>query len=73
MIFIQDVGPHGEADSGGLRHYEVRINHGLIARFDHHRREGLAVCLRRRGSGAGQAGAGCLQGGDGEPGEVEKD
>ena len=36
-----------EEDSGGLRNYEVRINCKLITSFQHSRRDGLAVCLRK--------------------------
>ena len=45
-IIITNVSKHGHL--GGTHQYEVRINLGpVIARFEHVREEGLAVCLRR--------------------------
>lgn len=35
-----------EFSPNGLNHYEVRINHKVIATFDHVRADGLAECLR---------------------------
>lgn len=35
----------GEVDELGRAHYRLQINHKLIAEFDHHRKDGLAVCL----------------------------
>jgi hypothetical protein len=45
MIAIVNMGPHDDADKGGLRTYEVRINSEAICRFEHRRAEGLARCL----------------------------
>lgn len=46
MIAIVNIGPQ-DNDSGGWRDYEVRINHEVIVRFRHERRDGLAVCLMK--------------------------
>lgn len=45
MISIVQTAKHDE-DPGGLRTYEVRINRVVITAFRHHRRNGLAECLR---------------------------
>jgi len=36
-----------DGDPGGVRTYEIRINHEVIATFRHRRSDGLAVCLRQ--------------------------
>lgn len=46
MIAIVNVGPQ-DKNPGGLRNYEVRINHKVICTFTHYRRDGLAECLRK--------------------------
>ena len=46
MIAIVNIGPQTD-DPGGVRNYEVRINHDLIATFQHKRSDGLAVCLAK--------------------------
>ena len=48
-VIISNVGQprHEENDFGGLHIYEVRINCKLITRFEHTRRDGLAVCLQK--------------------------
>ena len=46
MIAIVNVGPHDDPDPTGYRNYEVRINHEVIATFQHKREHGLARCLR---------------------------
>ena len=46
MIAIVNVGPHDDPDPTGLRNYEVRINHEVVATFRHRREHGLARCLR---------------------------
>lgn len=47
MISIVNKGPYDDPDPGGERIYEVRINSTLIVSFQHCRRDGLAVCLRK--------------------------
>lgn len=45
-VIITNVSTHD--DEQGTNQYVVRINHNpIIARFDHVRSEGLAMCLRR--------------------------
>ena len=44
MIAIVNVGPQSESPFG-LRNYEVRINHKVVATFQHKREDGLAKCL----------------------------
>lgn len=44
MIAIVNVGPH-DGDPFGVRNYEVRINHDVIATFQHKRADGLGRCL----------------------------
>lgn len=45
-VVITNVSEHDDAE--GVNSYVVRINHQpAIARFDHVRSEGLAVCLRK--------------------------
>ena len=46
MIAIVNVGPHDDPGPTGWRNYEVRINHEVIATFQHKREHGLARCLR---------------------------
>lgn len=31
----------------GVNEYELRINHAVVARFEHRREDGLAVCLQK--------------------------
>ena len=44
MIAIVNVGEI--EDKRGVYEYEVRINTTVLTRFDHTRKDGLAVCLR---------------------------
>lgn len=44
MIAIVNVGEI--EDKRGVYEYEVRINTEVLTRFDHTRKDGLAVCLR---------------------------
>ena len=44
MIAIVNVGEI--EDKRGVYEYEVRINTIVLTRFDHARKDGLAVCLR---------------------------
>ena len=45
MIAIVNMGPHDPKSPMGWRTYEVRINHDVIARFQHKRADGLGKCL----------------------------
>lgn len=53
MIAIVNVSTH--EDNYGLNQYELRINSRVIAKFDHVRSEGLAVCLRKAAEAAERA------------------
>lgn len=45
-IVITNVSDHDDME--GVNSYVVRVNAGpVLARFEHVRKEGLAVCLRR--------------------------
>lgn len=55
MIIIQNMGPHGQDDPGGVRDYELRVNSLLIGRFKHARRDGLGECLRRAAQAADES------------------
>ena len=55
MIIIQNMGPHGQDDPGGVRDYELRVNNLLIGRFKHARRDGLGECLRRAAQAADES------------------
>lgn len=39
----------------GVHEYELRINQRVIARFEHKREEGLAVCLQKAAAAAEKA------------------
>lgn len=46
MITITNVGPFDDPHPEGLRNYELRVNKKLICKFQHVRKDGLAVCLQ---------------------------
>jgi hypothetical protein len=45
MIAIVNVGGGNAEDIMGIRNYEVRVNHEVIATFQHRRSDGLGQCL----------------------------
>ena len=45
MIAIVNVGGGDSQDIMGVRNYELRINHEVIATFKHRRSDGLGKCL----------------------------
>lgn len=45
MIAIVNMGGGNPKDIHGIRNYEVRINHKVIATFQHRRSHGLCLCL----------------------------
>ena len=47
MIAIINKGPINGAGPEGLHRYDIHINTTLITGFEHTRRDGLAVCLRK--------------------------
>jgi hypothetical protein len=47
MIAIVNIGGGNPEDMMGVRNYEVRINHQVIATFAHRRSDGLGVCLQK--------------------------
>lgn len=53
MIAIVNVSTH--LAPIGVQQYELRINHQLIACFEHKREEGLTKCLERAAAAAEKA------------------
>ena len=47
-IIIQNMG----GDMDGVCKYQLRINHEVVGEFEHNRRDGLEVCLRKAASTA---------------------
>ena len=53
MIAIVNVSEHDSPY--GIHQYELRINSRVIAKFEHTREQGLAVCLQKAAEAAEKA------------------
>ncbi|MDY7038523.1 MAG: hypothetical protein SV375_20500 [Thermodesulfobacteriota bacterium] len=54
MIIITNIGPLTD-DPGGERHYNVHVNRKMICAFKHHRKDGLAICLKKASEAVAEA------------------